>query len=131
MSRSPDGKWLALNNYRGLGQKKIVLRTISVAGGEPRELFSFEIETNWRFGTAWTADGRFILLPRSVPGAVELWRISAEGGKAQKTGLRMSRIWNLSAHPDGKSIALNGRQAEPETELWVMENFLPESTAVE
>jgi len=130
MSRSPDGKWLALNNYRGLEQKKIVLRTISAAGGEPRELFSFEIETNWRFGTEWTANGRFILLPRSVSGAVELWRISAEGGKAQKTGLRMSRIWNLSAHPDGKSIALNGRQAEPETELWVMENFLPESTAV-
>lgn len=127
MSRSPDGKWLALNNYRGHAQKEIVLKVIPAAGGEPRELFSFETKTNWRFNTAWTADSRFILLPKSEPGAVELWRISAEDGKAQKTGLKMNRIWNLSTHPDGQSVVFQARQAEPEKELWVMENFLPET----
>jgi len=54
----------------------------------------------------------------------ELWRISLEGGKPEKVGLAMKRLRELRVHPDGRQIvfAAGGRK----TEVWVMENFLPE-----
>jgi len=45
-------------------------------------------------------------------------------GKPEKVGLAMKRLRELRVHPDGRQIvfAAGGRK----TEVWVMENFLPE-----
>ncbi len=84
---------------------------------------------------AWTPDGRQLLFtkPADVEAGdqdekdiaqlkIELWRISATGGEAQRTGLAMSRLTNFVVHPDGRRIAFT--VAEGGGELWVMESFL-------
>ena len=41
----------------------------------------------------------------------------------------MGRLNRFSIHPDGKRLAFT--LSEPAEEIWVMEDFLPESTAAE
>jgi len=36
---------------------------------------------------------------------------------------------DIRFHPDGRQIALTGGVGEGKIEVWVIENFLPESTA--
>jgi Tol biopolymer transport system component len=102
-------------------------------GGESRELYKFEYDQNWIGPVAWTADGKHILFAKGGAsekadegGITELWRVSVESGEAQNLGLIAARIWELSAHPDGRKIAFDsfGSSMQME-ELWVMENFLP------
>jgi hypothetical protein len=57
-----------------------------------------------------------------------LWRIPLEGGEPEKLGLEMSSIEHLSIHPDGQRFAFYTITAKI-AEVWVMENFLPGSTA--
>jgi Tol biopolymer transport system component len=56
----------------------------------------------------------------------DLYRISADGGEAQKIDLTMIGFRHLSVHPDGQHLAFSsvGASAEP-SQVWVMENFLP------
>jgi len=134
ITRSPDGQWLALINYRGLEQNKHVLRILPAAGGEPRELLSFEEYANWRTHVTWSAGGKHILFVKSSQEGIprtgdksDLWRIPVEGGKPQKLDLTMSRFFHLTVHPDGKHIAFSSYGPSMKMpELWVMENFLPD-----
>lgn len=134
ISRSPDGKWLSLINYKGNEQNKRNIKIIPSSGGEIRDLYSFEAVANWPTRTAWSSDGKYILFAQSSPendpavvgNKSDLWRISIDGGDPQNLGLTMYRFFHLSIHPDGKHLAfssLGPEQVEPE--LWVMENFLP------
>ncbi len=126
---SPDGKSLVLLNR----EKKRVLRTIPTAGGEPRELHSFEQRGTFILTPAWTADGRFILFPKQRPFQedspdlpMDMWRIPAEGGEPQKLDLTMFRIRHLSVHPDGLHLAFSSiGSVKKFPEVWIMENFLP------
>jgi len=123
---SPDGKWLVLMNREG----KRAIKIMPASGGEPREIYSFEQEGNQIMTPAWSADGRYIYfskLQKSPPGAMmDLYRISVDGGEAQKLDLAMGRIRHLSVHPDGQRIAFSSLGANPEqSQVWVMENFLP------
>jgi len=78
---------------------------------------------------AWSADGRYIYFSKlqKSPGAMmDLYRVSVDGGEAQKIDLAMGRIRHLSVHPDGSRIAYSSMGANPEqSQVWVMENFLP------
>lgn len=139
ISGSPDGKWLALINYKGSEKNVRKIKIIPSSGGEIRELYSFEEVTNWPARPAWSPDGKYVLFARSIsendPEVVgdrsDLWRISIDGGDPQKLGLTMYRFFHLSAHPDGKHLAFSSLGPElVEPELWVMENFLPEQEGI-
>jgi len=58
----------------------------------------------------------------------DLWRLPVEGGKPEKAGLQRSwGIFNLTFHPGGRQLVFAGRGgASTDSELWVLENFLPE-----
>jgi len=126
---SPDGKWLVLMNREG----KKTIRIVPTSGGEPREIYSFEQEGNQIMTPAWSADGRYIYFSKlqKSPGAMmDLYRVSVDGGEAQKLDLAMGRIRHLSVHPDGQRIAFSSLGANPEqSQVWVMENFLPADKA--
>lgn len=129
-SRSPDGRWLALKNYRGLENKRITLRLLSADGKDTRQLYSFEDQADFPGWPAWTADGKYVLFSKRSPeenGKVQLWRIPFQGGEPEKLDIEMWSFNFLTSHPDGTRLAFTSygpsmRQAE----LWVMENFLPE-----
>jgi len=53
-----------------------------------------------------------------------LWRISPKGGDTQKLWQSEKQLSGLSVHPDGRQIAFYTTKID--TEIWVMENFLPE-----
>jgi len=123
---SPDGKWLALAN-RG---NKFVIRIMPTAGGELREICSFEQEGSPTMTPAWSADGRYVYFCRPQAQFSEalwvLYRVSADGGEAQKIDLTMARFRHFSVHPDGRRIAFSSMGANPaQSQIWVMENFLP------
>lgn len=122
---SPDGKWLALLNREG----KRVLRIMPTSGGDPREVYSFEQEGSQIMTPAWSADGRYIYFSKlqQVSGAMmDLYRVSVDGGEAQKIDLTMARFRHFSVHPDGQHFAFSSIGASPQqSQVWVMENFLP------
>ena len=131
---SPDGQELAFF-MEDRDTQSMALKVMPAAGGAPRELLRVHRPDD--FGTlqnysalAWTPDGRALMFGKRTAasrGTVELWRISAEGGAAQRVGLAMNRISHLRFHPDGRRIVFDAVDARPENnEVWVMEHFLPE-----
>lgn len=123
---SPDGKRLTLAN-RG---KKIAIRTMPASGGDPREIYSFEQEGSSPVTPAWSADGRYIYFCKpQAPFSEALWdlyRVPADGGEAQKIDLTMARFRHFSVHPDGQRVAFSSMGENPaQSQVWVMENFLP------
>jgi len=123
ISLSPNGQWLALRCIRPTS-----LKVMPTTGGEPRELPEFEKVATVHKPIAWTADGRYIIFSGKDPGGEghPLYRISAESGKIDRLGLKISRYHSLSVHPDGKHIAFSCWGPTPKFgEVWVMENFLP------
>ena len=76
---------------------------------------------------AWSPDGRWVMAVvhhKSPLG--ELWRIPADGGAAEKTGLAADRMKGLSFHPDGRKVAFQAGARK--MEVWALENFLSELT---
>jgi Tol biopolymer transport system component len=111
------------------------VNVISTADGESRELVTFDKKT--RLGrdnsVTWTADGKYILFsvydPSSENNIYELCRIPADGGDLEKLGLKVKNGFiNMSAHPDGRHFAYSTR-GQRTMEMWVMENFLPQTGA--
>ncbi len=117
LALSPDGKQLAFQDLDAG-----MLKVISVAGGQPRELAKVE---GW-ITFAWTPDGKHVLYARQMgKSPSQLWRIGAEGGEPQKLDLTMP-LEHIRFHPDGRRIAFTGKAGTDKIEVWVMENFLPQ-----
>jgi Tol biopolymer transport system component len=117
LASSPDGQQLAAN----LDGK---IRILSRDGAESRDL------TEAYSGTvlAWMPDGKNILYAKDAEGSqgvVELWRVPTAGGEPQKAGLSMSQLTILRVSPDGKNVAFTASEQPEKSEVWVMENFLP------
>jgi Tol biopolymer transport system component len=127
---SPDGRWLSLSLF---GEKERSLKVMPISGGEAREIWNREETKKAMPGIShtWTLDGRHILLAVSDPEDLptwELWRVPIEGGTPpEKMGLRKRLgIWDLTLRPDGRRLAFASRGGfSDESELWVLENFLP------
>jgi Tol biopolymer transport system component len=127
---SPDGQWFVLSIINSATRPAApVLKILSIAGGEPRELIQFDkSEGLLPVGVAWMPDSRNVVFWKWFLGdrERELWRISAEGGEPRKLWARKA-LGHLRVHPDGQRIAFYSRSRT--SEVWVMENFLPTAVA--
>jgi Tol biopolymer transport system component/Zn-dependent protease with chaperone function len=113
---SPDGKSIAYYS------KDKTIRVIPVKGEESREVVEVDKVNEWWDELTWSGDGKNIAY--SSKGSI--WVVSLDGGKPEeiKTGL-VAKATHLSWSPDGKKIAFTASEGG-DTELWMMENFLPE-----
>ncbi|MFZ2052764.1 MAG: hypothetical protein WAU81_01080, partial [Candidatus Aminicenantales bacterium] len=121
---SPDGKWLA---YKEREEGVACLRLIPAEGGEKKNLLRLNKGEGIN-SVAWSPDGRYVYFSKWEKGsskseACSLWRIPSEGGTPEKYDLTMDGLENLSFHPDGRQLTFNSWQMN--TDVWVMENFLP------
>jgi len=115
---SPDGRWLAF--YRDLDS----LAVMTSAGGQPREVVHLDEEVqSTRPFARWTPDGEHLLYSKRKN---ELWKINVQTGEQQQIGpaIEEGQLMNAVMHPDGRQITFTVQQAG--SELWVMENFLPD-----
>jgi len=121
---SPDGRHLVF--FVGDQQNKSLF-LIPADGGEARELLRVSPPENINhISLTWTPDGNQILFGRRNPqlgDKSELWRISVEGGEPQKLGLTIDYLFHLRVHLDGERIFYTADESQ--TEIYVMENFLP------
>jgi Tol biopolymer transport system component len=120
MTLSPDARHLAFIGREPQAGASPALKVMPITGGAPRTLIE---GMGWLGPAAWTPDSRQLIFTKGA----ELWRISVEGGSPHKLGPAMEQLSDLRIHPDGRRIAfVAGRH---KAEVWVMENFLPESRA--
>ncbi len=131
LALSPDGRLLAfvLMDYT---TRSTALMVMPAGGGEPRELLRMQEPEHIALfgGITWTPDGREVIFGKGRKlgevDTTELWRISAQGGEAQRLGLAIDGLRHLGFHPDGRQIAFSAGSPFG-SEVWVMENFLPKS----
>lgn len=122
---SPDGSRLAYVLWRPDDDNDLMLLPLS--GGEPERIVSDRIQ--W---PEWGPDGRHIYYARALdPDALEssheLMRVSVGGGEPESAGLTMPAMGDLAIHGGTHRLALvSGR---PSAELWIMDGFLPASSA--
>jgi Tol biopolymer transport system component len=128
---SPDGRWFLFWLIRGAGWSAAVM---PIGGTEVRDLPKPWTDVNSRTLT-WAPDSGQILFVKR-PGAAakvtrsELWGVPVEGGEQRSLGFSVMRdVRSLSIHPDRKRLVFTAW--EPATEVWVMENFLPEPAAAQ
>ncbi|HXH48892.1 MAG TPA: hypothetical protein VNM47_06065 [Terriglobia bacterium] len=134
---SPDGMWVAFRSW-DQANRLGALKVVSSSGGVPRELVRAEEGKNIPGypALAWTPDGSRVLFTKngttSQDQKCELWIVPAEGGPPKKTDLVLDRgsLRDLRAHPDGQRIAYTAGESM-KSEIWVMENFLPNAVASE
>jgi Tol biopolymer transport system component len=117
---SPDGREVVF-------QVDHAVKTLSLNGGEPRELFrglakSTSSSPNgfWEYALKWTRDGRYII----AQAGSEIWRLPAQGGTPLKLDLSVPRTVSFALHPDNRRFAFSVNEGS-KSELWVLENFLP------
>lgn len=102
--RSPDEKWLAFIVNR---LQSNALMIVPVSGGSARELCTArwpdEIHAAQSF--SWLPDSKRILFVRRNGEAAELWNVSIDKPKPQRTGFVHAGMRHLAVHPDGGSLA--------------------------
>ena len=125
LALSPDGRSLAFGMSEGNRTQATVLLVMPVAGGEPRQVL--KLKRGSLSGVAWTRDGNYLLFSGTGDPTPKLWRISIKGGQLHPIGLEADENARISFHPDGRRIAFTA--GETKDEVWVMEDFLPESHA--
>jgi len=119
---------LSLDGREVVFEEEGAVKTVSLNGGEPRELFRGLAQ---HYALKWTRDGRYIIaheLPITASG--KIWRVPAQGGTPLKLDLSVPKLCSFALHPDNRRFAFSVLE-ELKSELWVLENFLPKSTAGE
>ena len=111
---SPDGRDLVF-------QVDGAVKTVSLNGGEPRELFRGLAKY---YGLEWTRDGRYIVARARNTASSEIWRVPAEGGTPLKLDLSVPNMEDFTLNPDDRRFAFSVNEGSKD-ELWVLENFLP------
>jgi Tol biopolymer transport system component len=121
---SRDGRRLAFKeNQDGIA----CLNVMSSEGREKATLLKLGEGQNIN-SVVWSPDGRHIYFSKwekgsSTGGVCSLWRIAAAGGQAERFDVTAVGMSILRFHPDGGRLAFMSWHVE--TEVWVMENFLP------
>jgi Tol biopolymer transport system component len=116
---SPDGQ-------EAVFQVNHVVKTVSLNGGEPRELFRGLAHYSV---LRWTRDGRYIIAQALDDKSgkflqiSEIWRIPAQGGTPLKLDLSVPKMEFFTLHPDNRRFAFSVNEGS-KSELWVLENFL-------
>ena len=108
---SPDGREVVF-------QVDGAVKTVSLNGGQPRELFR-GLTQNF-YWLRWTRDGRYII----ARAGSEIWRVPAQGGTPLKLDLSVPKMDFFTLHPDNRRFAFSVNEGS-KSELWVLENFLP------
>jgi Tol biopolymer transport system component len=114
---SPDGREVVF-------QVEGAVKTVSLNGGEPRELFRGPAHLSWDYRLRWTRDGRYIIVQARDPASGEIWRVPAQGGTPLKLDLSVPKMASFTLHPDNRRFAFSVNEGS-KSELWVLENFLP------
>jgi Tol biopolymer transport system component len=131
LALSPDGRRLAFFEA-ARAVRPTVVKSMPASGGEPSELYTLKEgkRFSWGVGLSWTPDGDYVVVggPDAPDEPDVLWMIPAEGGEPRKLELGV-KVSHLSLHPDGRRIAFTRPEPNAGGEVWVMENFLPESKA--
>ncbi len=117
---SPDGREVVF-------QVDDAVKTVSLNGGEPRELFR-GLAKHYG-GLGWTRDGRYIIARAFGTASSEIWRVPAQGGTPLKLDLSVRKMEFFALHPDNRRFALSVNEGS-KSELWVLENFLPAGMGV-
>ena len=97
------------------------VKTVSLNGGEPRELFRGSAQN---YGLRWTRDGHYIIARALGAASSEIWRVPAQGGTPLKLDISVPKMEFFALHPDNRRFAFSVDEGS-KSELWVMENFLP------
>jgi beta-lactamase regulating signal transducer with metallopeptidase domain/Tol biopolymer transport system component len=116
---SPDGREVVF-------QMNDAVKTVSLNGGEPRELFRGLAQKCW---LRWTRDGRYIIIQAIGTASSEIWRVPAQGGTPLKLDLSVPKLDFFALHPDNRRFAFSVNEGDT-SELWVLENFLPAGMGV-
>ncbi|MDA2925603.1 hypothetical protein MYX65_13315, partial [Acidobacteria bacterium AH-259-L09] len=124
LALSPDGKRLAFASNEGGGPAGTLL-VMPVAGGDPRQLL--RARNGELSGVEWMRDGRHLLVSAPNKPIPALWRVSMNGGQPRKLPLSLDRQGGVRLHPRGRQIAFTAGKTR--SEVWVLENFLPELRA--
>jgi len=111
---SPDGREVVF-------QVGGAVKTVSLNGGEPRELFRGLAQY---YRLRWTRDGRYII----AQSGSRIWRVPAQGGTPLKLDLSVPKMDSFALHPDNRRFAFSVNE-ESKSELWVLENLLPAAKA--
>jgi WD40 repeat protein len=111
---SPDGREVVF-------QVDGAVKTVSLNGGEPREVFRGSAKA---YQLMWTGDGRYIIALALSTVIHEIWRLPAQGGTPLKLDLSVPKMGSFTLHPDNRRFAFSVTE-ESKSELWVLENFLP------
>lgn len=105
---------------------------MSSAGGALRVLHRFEGADSAQGAgireIAWSRDGGTLIYASGWSTSTGFWRIPVAGGAPQPIdllidGRRPMRVRGFSMHPDGHRVAFSS--GESQSEIWIMENFLP------
>ena len=142
---SPDGRRVAMMlsekpyGPASSGEKsKNILGVIPSSGGDINTVHEFVHPAAAGLAAIdWSPDGCYIVFSKirteesqevgPLSGPWQLWRVPADGGRAENLGLESRRFRSLSVHPDGHRIAFfsYGTEGQQPPSFWLVENFLP------
>ncbi len=130
---SPDGRTLAFSESYSVDViRPSIVKTISTSGGEPTDVYPMGTEDPNIRGFQWTNEGDLVVLENTDDEQHSLLIFPKEGGDHRRIELGF-KVNRYEMHPDGQRIVfhLGELNQYPRQEIWVLENFLPESNAGE
>ena len=134
LNLSPDGRYILTPNHSATTGSGAVL-IIPVAGGEPLQVMSLPAERGVVSPMGWAADSRSFFVRRRNPDqkTSAVWQVFSDGSTARKLhDLEDKRLERVAVRlsPDGRHAAFMPEpegKASAQSEVWVLENFLPSS----
>ncbi len=100
---------------------------MAAAGGPAREVVRLPARTYVPRDLNWTPDRTRLLYTLGAPDDADqpwqIWAVAAAGGEPYRIGIQDVGLSQLRIHPDGRRITYLA--GEEQTEVWVMEDFLP------
>jgi Tol biopolymer transport system component len=129
-SVSRDGKSVAVVTNDPVSGKSAVT-VVSVATGDAKVVWRTEKPAAFAVGVGWAPNGRGLLVRKTTGARTgELFFVPMQGGDPYKVDIDVDRVAPLSPiriHPDGRRVAFFSFIADPVSEVWALDNFLPAS----